>query len=57
VVGQIVQPEPKLAISAKQYSFDLSPIKTGFAHGMQLYLKRGKDSQSSWGHKNEITHE
>jgi hypothetical protein len=57
VVGQILQPEPKLAISAKQYSFDLSPIKTGFAHGMQLYLKRGKDSQSSWGHKNEITHE
>jgi hypothetical protein len=24
---------------------------------MQLYLKRGKDSQSSWGHKNEITPE
>ena len=20
----------------------------------KLYLKRGKDSQSSWGHKNEI---
>jgi len=44
-------------MSAKQYSFNLSPIKTGFAHGMQLYLKRGKDSQSSWGHKNEITPE